>query len=109
MSIWGMVVITRRHKTVKGTIFNLVKNQFNPKVAFGERLRQLRKEAGLSQEGLAHEADLDRSYVGAVERGEVNISLINICILAQAIGVPAYELLLFSNPKKVRKFRTQRT
>ena len=104
-----MVVITRRHKTINDTIFNLVKNQSDPKVAFGERLRQLRKDAGFSQEGLAHQADLDRSYVGAVERGEVNISLINICVLAEAIGVPPHELLLFSNPRKVRKFKSQRT
>lgn len=85
-----------------------MKNPAEPKVAFGERLRQLRKDVGLSQEGLAYKASLDRSYVGAVERGEVNISLINICILAEAIGVAPHELLLFSNTRAAKKARSQK-
>ena len=64
-----------------------------PLVSFGNRLRQLRKRAGLSQEALAHKAELDRSYVGGVERGEYNVSLLNICILARALDLPPYELL----------------
>jgi transcriptional regulator with XRE-family HTH domain len=78
-----------------------VKEKANPKVAFGQRLRQLRKEVGLSQEALAYKADLDRSYVGAVERGEVNISLQNICLLAEAIGVSPYELFKFGDRQYV--------
>jgi len=54
---------------------------------FGTRLRDLRKKQGLSQEQLAEEANLDRSYVGGVERGERNISLINITLLARALNV----------------------
>jgi transcriptional regulator with XRE-family HTH domain len=68
----------------------------NPCVSFGKRLRQLRKKRGLSQEALSHKAELDRSYVGGVERGEYNISLRNICILANALDVPPPELLRFS-------------
>jgi len=59
-------------------------------------LRQLRKQKGLSQEALSHKAELDRSYVGGVERGEYNISLRNICILAAALDVMPHELLDFS-------------
>jgi len=70
---------------------------------FGRRLRQLRKKAGLSQEALAHESDLDRSYVGGVERGEYNISLLNICLLATALGVPPHELLRFSGNNQKRR------
>lgn len=68
----------------------------DPCVSFGKRLRQIRKQRRLSQEALSHKAELDRSYVGGVERGEYNISLRNICILAAALDVPAHELLRFS-------------
>jgi transcriptional regulator with XRE-family HTH domain len=53
--------------------------------AFGERVRELRRKAGLSQEELATAADLDRSYIGGVERGERNVSLVNIHKIAQAL------------------------
>ncbi len=55
--------------------------------AFGNRVRQLRLCRGLSQESLAHEAGLHRTYVGAVERGERNVSLRIIWRLAEALGV----------------------
>ena len=61
--------------------------------AFGLRLRQIRKHKGFSQEGLALACGLDRTYVGGVERGERNISLINIHKIANALGVSAKELL----------------
>ena len=60
---------------------------------FGERLRQLRKDRGLSQEELALRSELDRSYVGGVERGSRNVSLINIHRIARALGVEPSELL----------------
>lgn len=56
-------------------------------VAFGLRVRQLRLASGLSQEALADRAGLHRTYVGSVERGERNISLLNIQALAEALGV----------------------
>ena len=56
-------------------------------VRFGSRVRELRKKKGLSQEALALEAGLDRSYIGGVERGERNISLENMTKLARAIGI----------------------
>lgn len=59
---------------------------------FGERVRELRKEKGLSQEALALASDLDRTYIGGVERGERNISLINIYKIAGALGVTVREL-----------------
>ena len=62
------------------------------KVMFGERVRHLRKERGWSQEEFAHAVGLDRSYMGSVERGERNVSLENICLIAAALGVPPAEL-----------------
>jgi transcriptional regulator with XRE-family HTH domain len=66
------------------------------KLSFGKKMRALRKDRGLSQEGLAHLVGLDRSYVGGVERGERNISLENICLIARALKVPPSSLLEFS-------------
>jgi len=60
---------------------------------FGERVRELRRRKELSQESLALASNLDRTYIGGVERGERNISLINIYKIAAALGVPAKDLL----------------
>lgn len=63
------------------------------KQAFGARLREMRKQKGFSQEGLALACGLDRTYIGGVERGERNISLVNIQKIADAIGVSPSELM----------------
>lgn len=64
----------------------------------GQRIRARRRDLGLSQEGLAHAAGLDRSYVGRIERGEHNltfIALVRLCramecdVAALTVGVPA--------------------
>lgn len=60
---------------------------------FGRRLRKLRREQDLSQEELGGRADLDRNYVGGIERGERNPSLVNICRLAGALGVEPATLM----------------
>jgi transcriptional regulator with XRE-family HTH domain len=65
------------------------------KVLFGRRVRQLRKEKGVSQEAFAHDIKIDRSYFGSIERGERNVSLDNICLIAAGLGVPPFELLRF--------------
>ncbi|MEX1232914.1 MAG: helix-turn-helix transcriptional regulator [Planctomycetaceae bacterium] len=57
------------------------------KLFFGARLRELRKSRGWSQEDFALRAALDRSYIGGVERGERNISLENICLIATALEI----------------------
>lgn len=67
-------------------------NDSSPKALFGSRVRQLRKSCGWSQEEFAHRVGLDRSYMGSVERGERNISLENICLIAKALSVSPAEL-----------------
>jgi transcriptional regulator with XRE-family HTH domain len=52
----------------------------------GKRIRAKRKELGMSQEGLAHEAGLDRSYVGRIERGEHNLTFVALVKLCRAMG-----------------------
>jgi len=64
-------------------------------VIFGKRLAALRKTHGWSQERLALESGLARSYVGGIERGQRNLSLINICRLAETLKLPPHELLRF--------------
>ena len=60
---------------------------------FARNIRMARIHVGISQEGLAAEANLDRAFVGTLERGQRNISIDNVELLAHAIGIPAHELL----------------
>lgn len=59
---------------------------------FGEQVRFLRKERGLSQEKFALSIDMDRTYYSSVESGKRNISLINIKKIADGLGVSMSEL-----------------
>lgn len=70
-----------------------MKDQGNLPKRFGGRVRELRKRAGFSQEAFADHCGLDRTYIGGVERGERNISLRNIGIIALSLGVPLSTLM----------------
>lgn len=61
--------------------------------AFGDTVRARRTELGLSQEALAHEVGLHRTYIGSIERGERNIALVNIFRLAETLEMSAGELI----------------
>ena len=63
------------------------------RIDFGRAVRAYRIERGISQERLAELAGLHRTYVGDIERGERNVSLVNIQRLAVALGVRMSELL----------------
>ncbi|MFW6406726.1 helix-turn-helix domain-containing protein [Acinetobacter baumannii] len=65
----------------------------NPLILFGLRLRELRKFKGISQERLALESGIGRSYLGEVERGKRNIALLNIYKLARALNIEPSQLL----------------
>ena len=72
-------------------VFMTTSNSENIQKKFGSRVRQIRQNMGLSQEELAHLCNLDRSYVGGVERGERNISLVNIHKIANALNISPRE------------------
>ena len=69
-------------------MYNISMSRQDPKILFGRQLQLLRKERGISQEMLADEADLHRTFIGHIERGKTNISLLNIVRLARALRVP---------------------
>ncbi len=62
--------------------------------SLGDAIRLTRAEKGLSQEALAVDAELDRSYVGGIERGEHNVTIINLNKVAKALGLPISALLI---------------
>ncbi len=62
----------------------------------GNRIRKLRLDSGLSQEKLAFASNLDRTYIGSVERGERNISVINLTKISTALKINPFELLKIS-------------
>ncbi|MCR8667287.1 helix-turn-helix domain-containing protein [Aestuariibaculum sp. M13] len=63
--------------------------------AFGKNLKSIRKNAGLSQEDLANDADIPLSQVGRIERGEVNTTISTVNVLAQALKVDITDLFKF--------------
>lgn len=65
----------------------------NLRKVFAGNVRRRRKDIGLSQEALAGECGLHRTYIGSVERAERNISIDNISRIANALKVEAWVLL----------------
>lgn len=73
---------------------NATTEQKNPELkALGARMRALRTTAGMTQEALAHAAGLHWTYVGQVERGERNLTYLNLLKLARALGVEPSRLM----------------
>jgi len=69
---------------------------YDPLKRFGRHLAELRRARGVSQERLALDSGLARSYLSGIERGRRNVSLVNICILAKTLQFPPARLLEFS-------------
>lgn len=61
-------------------------------VKVGQRIRELREEQGYSQEAFAAEAEIDRSYMGSIERGERNIATLNLIRIARTLNVEVGDL-----------------
>jgi transcriptional regulator with XRE-family HTH domain len=77
--------------------------KYNPLELFGQHLIELRRAKGWSQERLALESGLARSYIGGIERGQRNLALINICVLAETLEVPPSEMLSTLPGNSIRK------
>lgn len=70
------------------------KNRQDPQlVALGAAIRRARLEKGLSQEHLALHAEVDRSYLGRVERGDNNVAILTLIRIAEALGYSASALV----------------
>ena len=79
-------------------------NQFILK-EFGNRVRHLRIQAGLSQEELSFLTGFHRTYIGMVERGERNISLTNVLVFARVFEIDVSDLLDFKNQNPNLSFK----
>ena len=66
------------------------------KITVGKRVKELRYKLGISQEELADDAQLDRTYITSVERGKRNISIVNVEKIAKALQVSLAEFFTFS-------------
>lgn len=67
-------------------------NKTQAKIIFGKKLREIRREKGISQEELGFRAGLHRTYIGSIERGEQSVSVDNVYKLAKALKVKAKDL-----------------
>lgn len=61
------------------------------KLKIGQRIKELREAAKMSQKDLAYTADLDRSYIASIENGQRNVSIINVEKIAIALNVTLKE------------------
>jgi len=81
---------SRKHRGVP----NLTSRRQDPAlVALGEALRRIRQAKGVSQERLALSAEVDRSYVGRIERGDNNVAVLTLVKLADALEITVTELM----------------
>lgn len=70
------------------------------KTIIGDRIRNLRKDRGLNQEELAHRANVHFTYIGKLERGELNVTIESLDNVMKALDVPLDDLFRFIHPSK---------
>lgn len=66
----------------------------HPRTTIGQNIREIRRARGLTQQALGVELEIDRTYVGSLERGERNLTLDTVVALAERLGVDVLELLV---------------
>ena len=72
-------------------------------IIVGKNIRTLREKLGLSQDVFADDCEVHRTYIGSVERGERNITLITLARIAKAAKTTPVDLLTEKQPKKRKK------
>lgn len=60
---------------------------------FGQNIQEARRKQNISQEKLAHKAEIERSYMGRIERGESNPPIYTVYKILEALGIQATDLL----------------
>ena len=89
----GMLLIVRSVMLIVNIPMVRMGKRADILVRFGLRVRELRKEQGYSQESFAAACELDRTYIGGIERGERNVALRNIETIAETLGITLSELM----------------
>lgn len=69
-------------------------------IKFGQRIAELRKEMGISQEVLAFNCKFDRTYIGYIERGEKSPTINTIARLAKGLNISLHELFSYDSEQK---------
>jgi len=92
-----MVLIVRGHMISENVKSHLMNKKRSPKrdlylKKVGRTIREARKAKGMSQESLSLTSGLDRSYIGGIERGERNVSILNLRKIASSLGLNISEL-----------------
>ncbi len=92
-----LIIVCRLIVIIRVIFLNLLKRGIMDKdilKVFGAKVREIRLSRDLSQEDLAHLANLHRTYIGMIERGEKNITLLNIEKISKALQLNIKELFL---------------
>ncbi|HET7117342.1 MAG TPA: helix-turn-helix transcriptional regulator [Hanamia sp.] len=76
------------------------------KLKIGQRIKELREQANMSQKDLSYSADLDRSYIASIENGQRNVSIVNIEKIATALNVTLTD---FFKPKYFENTSTNKS
>lgn len=88
-----MLLIGRGPKVINVCSLVRMKQTDDILIRFGQRIRDLRKKRGFSQEAFAAACGMDRTYMGGIERGERNVALRNIERIAETLGLTVAQLM----------------
>ncbi|MDB4659167.1 helix-turn-helix domain-containing protein [Akkermansiaceae bacterium] len=88
-----MILIVRGIIIITLVVYFMDQDKHPALVQLGRNIRNYREEKGISQEELAHEAGLDRTYVGGAERGERNLTVLSLMKISKPLKVDLADLV----------------